>query len=88
MADIKKDCSDCAHSKLSGKELRCSFITGDVSQRRNVCSKFTDSSTTKLCEDCEHYQFGAFSRWNDHGKCKLTGERKKDDDVACWHFSD
>lgn len=82
------DCYECVHSKVSNGGLRCTQMSGDVSERRNVCSKFADSSNTKLCEDCDYYQFGAFSRFNDNGKCTLTGERRRDDDVACWRFSD
>ena len=82
------DCYDCVHSKMKGSKLWCTRKSADVGERNSVCSNFADSDNTKVCEDCDYYEFGAFSRWNDHGKCKLTGRKRRDSDVACSNFCD
>lgn len=82
------NCYDCVHSSVKGDELRCTKRSGDVSDRSNICDEFADASEYKCCEDCEHYESGAFSRWNDHGKCTLKGIRRRNDDVACSSFTE
>lgn len=53
----------------------------------NGSSSSSGSSSAKYeCEDCEYYKFGAFSRWNDHGKCELRDIPRKDSDKACARF--
>lgn len=79
------DCYDCVHSKIKGNALKCSKKGTDVRDRTSICSSFADSDTN-TCDECEYYEFGAFSKWNDHGKCNLTGKKRRDDDVACENF--
>ena len=79
------DCWDCMYSVMKGQILKCKRKGTDVSERSSICSNFADSNA-KCCDDCEYYEFGIFSRWNDHGKCKLTGQGRWDDDVACSRF--
>ena len=79
------DCWDCMYSVMKGQVLKCKRKGTDVSERSSICSNFADSNA-KCCDDCEYYEFGIFSRWNDHGKCKLTGQGRRDDDVACSRF--
>lgn len=78
-------CFDCVHSEVKRNRLMCNRTGNDVEDRSNVCSKFAGLDT-KLCEDCEYFEFGMFSRWNDHGKCKLTGRARRNGDVACGSF--
>ena len=33
-----------------------------VENREIVCSMFADSDNINVCEDCEYYKFGVFSR--------------------------
>ena len=80
------DCYDCVHARVKGDKLKCSRKGIDVSDRETVCSQFA-SDDTNVCEDCDFYEFGAFSRWNDHGTCTLTGKKRRDDDVACSNFT-
>lgn len=79
------DCYDCVHSEFKGHTLKCKRKGTDVGDRASVCSSFVGTDTN-VCEDCDYYEFGVFSRWNDHGKCKLTGKKRRDDDVACENF--
>lgn len=82
------DCFDCVHSISKGQcILKCTRTGENVYDREHTCSKFANSDTTNVCEDCDYYEFGAFSRWNPNGKCKLTGKSKKQDDVACSSFN-
>lgn len=84
----EKDCYDCVHSEVKGSKVKCSYNGQDISERNHICSKFADQETTRVCEDCDYYQFGVFSRWNSNGKCTLTGKSKRDNDVACSYFCD
>lgn len=81
------NCYDCVHSSVKGNGiLKCSRKGTDVSDRENICSRFANTDNTHTCDECEYYEFGAFSKWNDHGKCNLTGKKHRDDDVACSSF--
>ena len=75
------DCYDCVHSNVKRGRLVCSRSDQVVEDRVSICSNFADSSS-KTCDDCDYYEFGVFSRWNDHGRCKLTGKSRRDDDVV------
>ena len=79
-------CFDCINAQVKRDRLICNRSGKDVENRSSVCSKFADTSCN-TCDDCEYYQFGAFSKWNDHGKCKRTGKSRRDTDVACAFFT-
>lgn len=80
------DCYDCIHAQVKGTKIKCSYTGEDVKDRDRICSKFANEKETNICEDCDYYEFGAFSKWNSNGKCSLTGQRKRDDDIACAYF--
>lgn len=87
---MARECGDCyfSQSKECGNEWGWGCAKKHnkrISLDDPACADFL-SSDKKTCDDCEYFEYGAFSRWNTSGSCSLKGVKRDKTDRACSSF--